>query len=738
MRAPVHEAKCTSFAHAESMKIQSSDSSFMNPAYSADNLTMNDNQPTADAHEHGDLFRLDPDIQALRVENYSVQDVCKLIASIPTIPLNRVRHYQVNVLKHQIDGKCLLTNEIETIQRSLKMDPDDWQPFLHLLTYFRDVRDVCPHGLIGSQKRETSGIEPSSAVVSMVLRNKQMEGSRTRIGSSSASSTYPIIPHVSAGTVDSGKSTAMVRQTPWLLSPVVATGPNNNDVNTERSTDSISPLADSLCTTENQTSLSGMEEPESLWKPTTTAALCSEMSLTNSFHTKINSRRECKLYRSEDAEIFANADAVKEQYEESTRLPTIFQAGKGDFLKMRSYCPTRNGKRTARKRYPKNGHTCSHSTVDLRMILNHNRKPWSHATDSTGIRNYSEKGNRPNKESYRRASRNRHVVGLEDELLNFQHTPPWKGLGAPVAYQFKRSPCSANSRLRDHHPIKSGITSAVVDDDSTDLRRMRKRLCRRKELTSSDQKQTNLKESFPFPPLLDAEYDYFLPSNVHKMTYGEHQVSKDKSEPQIDLPQSIAHRQLTSLRPHLTYVTRSELGHSLNCLYASSGPNQTTVEASPEALMAASKTQTPPKIPRRNLIEPGVRTTCSNGWIYSSEWSGSRFHPLNSTTSANLEQEFSTRVASKSYIPELCTCNYWYDIEQVMDKTTISEPTLRGYSGESSTDSRHDSNLYTTLHSSADMTESFSEEEHFYIDNERSSSRHSRRSQDRAGDLKRD
>ncbi|OON21391.1 hypothetical protein X801_02713, partial [Opisthorchis viverrini] len=595
---------------------------------------------------------------AKALHQFSVIDVCNLLANLPNLPLDRLRRYQNNVRHHHISGAALLASDLEKVRRELAMECEDWQNFSAILAHLRSrVKshqnlDIFANGLV-----ETI---PNT----LIVKNKYLcPLTRKKLGMKHHTATATP-PYSSIGSELSPSQKNMVRQTPWLLSPQVPTGPGNAEGHVGTLTESIFPSTFPVDNGENQTSLSGMEEPESLWKPAGPPVI------------SMNDTR---------SEIIVNAPVQSGQFprhgmENGIKFSPKLRSHRMVF-EQKSWMNdeqnrSKNPSAFMRLEGVGNQRFTSRSTVDLRTVLgplsdDFELKDLHHLKTHHGRRKV-----RPRR--FKRDNDTLHPVftsgGQASILSNLPLLSTYNLTGSP-----NHSPISPNAQWRSE--------TETLADENADLRRMRKRPCRRP--VYYNERGTSQSIWYPVHPL---EPESNMGQNGTADPHLRPAGKKFREKPieyrahKVFHPPALTPAQLASLK---SYVEMSERMNTMvprpdnPPVYQNMVPYNENLATLP---FWASYFQT--QLPPSHSIFPTERTDYYRPSHKKRPRTTTNPKP---SSSHSLSQQTSTVFPLEPNIPidpsvesdhEECTCDYWYGIDRTGGKVAISEPTLHENSCE--------------------------------------------------------
>ncbi|TPP57410.1 hypothetical protein FGIG_03514 [Fasciola gigantica] len=686
--------------------------------------------------------------QHLLLSQYTVSDVCNLIDNIREIDPEHRYIYQTNVRDHNVNGLVICRTDSERLKHEIGMNQSDWQAFCRSVQYLHGQESRLHEGLRNMRMTAEVESDSESIVNPLVIANKypffgsfttpgerqQQQpmflstplqptqhgmSAQTRLIRSSPSSSLASSNHLGL------KNPTLIRQTPWLLSPQVPTSLTNSDGADLLVNDAFSPLVHNAEHAENQASLSGMEEPESLYKTTTQPVVSKSLtkprgiseyqgmeksSSQKSFHEQIELETRKDIFASSPANIEARMTTTRQsrrpsnmEHENSTmryRDASLVDEG------------TQHGLRPSRSRRPDSRRYNSRSTVDLRTAfgpLSYNpqaaemcyrevlhRKPKCRAK-STHMRHTVATGDPriiPNK-----------AVRDEEEMYLFNAIAQEQQQMHPEI-AFSAIPMSLRS------PWKA--STQQPDEEMKDIRRMKKRPCRRSSKVQAPYDvfvNKNAQEAALVPTQLSG--------HVSKIAGGhpESAVIDSESDSVAYNPQSVA--QFPGVLPwSVTNGPRRE--RRSRKLLHSPALNPAQLASLYSYVTHAGKlpllSNPPFEFPYgKNFVESEAATKMDYFHFPHMNYASLYTEPAESykpsqkkrarhsehittaTTSPRLvhsalKSRRSNELVHLDYLDEgtnspdseaeECTCEYWYGIDRNGGKVTISEPTLRGDSDD--------------------------------------------------------
>ncbi|CAL8071147.1 unnamed protein product [Calicophoron daubneyi] len=707
----------------------------LNSAFSSENLIQNPSwtcisevplSPDALA-KHSFSSRPKKNLNSIPLSQYSVSDVCDLVATIPELPPERLKVYHAQVKRNNINGLVLAVCDLNKLRQEMAMNFGDWQLLQKMIVYLRNREETYLEasgpGIRNRQQFQSGEFDDSesgSLVNSLIFRNKN-----TMILNDGA-----VSPNPKATTQQN-----LVRQTPWLLSPQVPTLTTSADNPSRLTPDANFSQAYHLEANDYQNSLSGMEEPESLWKSTVPVDTHSQPSplVNSSVRPSLVSQnqfaRSPKHIRDND---------TKQEVYKSSRSGFENQAFTQDTNRGKdgNFSIHSHGKSNKHHRHANGKQYTSRSTVDLRTALG----PWPF---ESGIPSSFQRAHNDSfKKSQFRGSIpfQRHEVSEFPKDFGAKNMMHNRAEGMAVPQEFKSPYRLPNlepnpmaifgASFGDHLPFQAPWKSEpeASTEEAKDLRRLKKRPCRRLLSSVSKPNDATLGTSashhpnatiFPncaqtklgdFQPqesvYIDSDSDSMTRINPLAGLYPQlmmhdsghshtrrHRIRRNLPPPALN-PSQIA-----SLR---SYIALSERMNA--CLSAQGNQNKypnflPSVGSGNMAPLWASYFQYPSNFPLICPSTTGHSSAEVNQHKPSQKKRSRRMTPEMTTIPNPYMSEMPTvpTILPSEYFPQgyelkpnfgmdECTCEYWYGLDQNGRKCTISEPTLRNDSDNMSSD----------------------------------------------------
>ncbi|KAF6773911.1 hypothetical protein AHF37_06028 [Paragonimus kellicotti] len=607
--------------------------------------------------------------------------------------------YQKLVRLYHVNGSILASGEIEKVRQVIFTDKNDWECFRILIDQFREQPGQADRSFSRIVRPSSFDIEDSasgSIVNSLIIPNKYLcvpvSNSQTPGNLKESFITVTDSKNICSNIKGSGPS--LIRQTPWLLSPQVSTGPIVNETNGQPLTETVFPHAYQQDSTENQTSLSGMDEPESLWKPNvpaTSAFLTSSLQtngqvLSNSLPGK--QKQAIKHMPGPQpmvSDLFVNPtidDAHRRTKDQLGMNPLELKRAE---QQQRSQ-PARPG--------PKSQYYNSRSTVDLRTALG----PLSYDQYMQCIHNFPVLP----KMNKCKSKHHKHDMTINNQPCNetmcrneHEHRMPCK--------QCEKRPFGTVQRGLFPHGIESGENDVVTlsrkdllhhrswqpEPDGSckqiaTFKRTRKRPCRRLPRYFDCQYSLVPRIDAPNMYTADSESDSFQrsvlvrphPSSLHSLTGHEKRKKRKDLHVQKSVhPPAITPAQLDSLRSYMTHSSRTDrLNDQAEHTTLATAGEHTTPPFSSNYFQHVTPSQTESAVNQQseiNSYRPSHKKRARRIEPESCDFTSLYAAPSNIVIT---RQPYGDNTDSDE---ESCNCDYWYGIEQTAGLLTISEPTLQ-------------------------------------------------------------
>ncbi|TNN20252.1 Kinase D-interacting substrate [Schistosoma japonicum] len=212
----------------------------------------------------------------LPFNKFTVNDVCELFSSIGSIHPTHLQSYISKIKQLNINGIVLSVCDLEKLKQELMINTEDWQQIYKLLTWLRSL-PTDEFRAFTEKSQYTSGIASNDFDegdlidgynINLISKDQQP---RNPISSHTLVTSVPslnseIISHASERQFKTSNP-FLVRQTPWLISPKIPiTSLSSNGKSLEPFQEFTHQQRPSPDNSDQQNSCSAMEEPESLWK----------------------------------------------------------------------------------------------------------------------------------------------------------------------------------------------------------------------------------------------------------------------------------------------------------------------------------------------------------------------------------------------------------------------------------------------------------------------------------------
>ncbi|KAK4470559.1 hypothetical protein MN116_006102 [Schistosoma mekongi] len=217
----------------------------------------------------------------LPFNKFTVNDVCELFSSISSIHPTHLQSYISKIQQLNINGIVLSVCDLEKLKQELMISTDDWQQIYKLLTCLRSLSGDEFRAF--TEKLQYTGGIPSNGFdegdlidgYNVNLRSNEQH-TRNPVSSHTLVTSLPSLNSEKLSYASDYKlKTAnpfLVRQTPWLISPKIPiTSLSSNGKSLEAFQEFAHQQRPSPDNSDQQNSCSAMEEPESLWKTNSSA-----------------------------------------------------------------------------------------------------------------------------------------------------------------------------------------------------------------------------------------------------------------------------------------------------------------------------------------------------------------------------------------------------------------------------------------------------------------------------------
>ncbi|VDP67851.1 unnamed protein product [Echinostoma caproni] len=653
-------------------------------------------------------------------------DLMTSVENTPRTSFQEHRYiYQTNIRDRNLNGMVLYRIDSERVKNEIGMNPPDWQAFYRTLHYLREQENMLHEDSRNMRMMAEAESDSGSIVSPLVIANKHpcIRLTRSSPSSSLASSNHRM------------KNTTLIRQTPWLLSPQVPTSLMNSDGVEMPANDIVFPPVYPPENTENQASLSGMEEPESLWKPTshpvgskpvlkprtvgdssTGKPMDKSSSLKSSHeHVELETRKE----------IFASPRANIEQHigfsKHNRRLSNLEQeksvlCHKNGGL-VNANVPHRN--RSSRLARDESRRYSSRSTVDLRTAFG----PLSFNPQAAELC-YREVLRRKTK-GRPKPVHMRHLVSSNDPRIFFNQAARneaelfnYNILGYDQQQQqqpIHQEMAFAAVPISHRSPWKTPVEQQP-DEEMKDLRRMKKRPCRRpskgNQTTYDVFVNKNAQDSDMIPPalgghgrgvqgghpesaMIDSETDSVIYNPTIMPPYpglmpwiSSSGARRERRGRKLHHSPALNPAQLASLYSYVTHAGKLpnfpnppfELSYGRNLVESEMNSSkinyfQFPTMNYPSHCAELTESYKPSQKKRARHAEHIPTAVASPRMVQTMVKSG---HSSELVHVDYLDEGTN----SPDSDAEECTCDYWYGIDRNGGKVTISEPTLRGDSDD--------------------------------------------------------
>ncbi|CAH8556132.1 unnamed protein product [Schistosoma intercalatum] len=222
-------------------------------------------------------LRLKKRYPSLPINQYTVNDVCELFSSIIDIHPSHMQSYISKIKQLNINGIVLSVCDLENLRQELMIEISDWQLIYKLITWLRSSSTNGHITFSESSQQRLGGISSNEFDVSDLLTGYNMtfkskyQQPQQRLSNHTLLTSMPSLNSEKISCTSDQKSKTsnpfLVRQTPWLVSPKIPiTSLSSNGKSLEPFQEFTLEQRPSPDTSDQQNSCSAMEEPESLWK----------------------------------------------------------------------------------------------------------------------------------------------------------------------------------------------------------------------------------------------------------------------------------------------------------------------------------------------------------------------------------------------------------------------------------------------------------------------------------------
>ncbi|KAF5406411.1 hypothetical protein PHET_00058 [Paragonimus heterotremus] len=626
-------------------------------------------------------------------------DVCDLIARIPNVNPERLRMYQKLVRMYHVNGSILASDEIEKVRQVILTDKNDWEYFRNLIDHFHEQPGEAHRRFPHITKPSSFDIEDSasgSIVNSLIIPNRYLCAtiSNSQAPGNQKESLITVTDSKNMFSNVRGSGPPLIRQTPWLLSPQVSTGPIVNETNGQPLTEAVFPQTYQQDSIENQTSLSGMDEPESLWKPNvpTTSAFP-----TSSLHTtgpvlpnSLLEKQKQAMKHAPGPQPMVDDLFVNTKIDEAHKIiKAQLGLNQSEFKRAEQHQRSQPAKPGQKSQYYN-----SRSTVDLRTALG----PLSYDQYMQCIHNFPVLP----KKTKCKSKHHKHDMTIHDQAYNeamcrneHEHRMSCK--------QCEKRPPGTIQRASFPHGIESGENGAITFSrkdlyqqswqpepdgsckQTATFKRTRKRPCRRLPKYFDCQYSLIPRIDASNMYTADSESDSFQrtvlvrphPSSLHSLTgHKKRRKRKDLHVQKSIHPPAITPAQLDSLRSYMTHSSRTDrlIDQDEHATFAIAGEHPTTLPFSTNYFQHVSSLQTESTVNQQsemNSCRPSHKKRARRIEPESCDFASLYAAPSNTAVT---RQPYGDNTDSDE---ESCNCDYWYGIDRTTGLLTISEPTLQ-------------------------------------------------------------
>ncbi|CAH8578016.1 unnamed protein product [Schistosoma rodhaini] len=221
-------------------------------------------------------IRLKKRYPSLPIHQFTVNDVCELFSSIVDIHPSHMQSYISKIKQLNINGIVLSVCDLESLRQELMIEISDWQVIYKLITWLRSSSTDGHRTFSESSQQRLGGISSNEFDVSDLLTGYNMnfkgkyQQSQQRLSNHTLLTSMPSLNSEKMSCASDQKpkisNPFLVRQTPWLVSPKIPITSLSNGKSLEPFQEFTLEQRPSPDASDQQNSCSAMEEPESLWK----------------------------------------------------------------------------------------------------------------------------------------------------------------------------------------------------------------------------------------------------------------------------------------------------------------------------------------------------------------------------------------------------------------------------------------------------------------------------------------
>ncbi|CAH8856096.1 unnamed protein product [Trichobilharzia szidati] len=250
--------------------LSSADNVPSNPSWpcSSDTFTTGDN-----AMNKPSALKLKKKYPLIPLNQFTVNDVCELFSSIADINPSHMQNYLTKIKQLKINGIVLSVCDLEKLRQELLIDPADWHLIHKLLTCLRSsTTDGVSIVSETSQKRVSRMSSHESELAELTSGHHSAHRSKHQqpqhqLNNQTLVTQIPLLHFEKSDSKQKTANAFPVRQTPWLISPKIPiTTLSSNGKTYEPFQEFPCQQRPSPDSSDQQNSCSLMEEPESLWK----------------------------------------------------------------------------------------------------------------------------------------------------------------------------------------------------------------------------------------------------------------------------------------------------------------------------------------------------------------------------------------------------------------------------------------------------------------------------------------
>ncbi|CAH8516178.1 unnamed protein product [Schistosoma turkestanicum] len=328
--------------------------------------------------------------QSIPINQFTVNDVCELFSSIVDIDPSHMQSYISRIKQLNINGIVLSVCDLEKLRQELMIEISDWQLIYNLITWLRSSSTDGNRTFSESSQQRIGGISSNDFDASDFLA-----GYNTTSKDKHQQSQQPLTNHALLTSVPSLNSEKvpytpgqklktsnpfLVRQTPWLISPKIPiTSLSSNGKLLEPFQEFTLQHCPSPDTSDQQNSCSAMEEPESLWKTDSLINVPTSTDQTPVTQQNFLGGTIENSHLIDNPNLFSNPESLsqaKETRRTSRHLNNLemsIKKAEGKVIPVHSFHRGLQNSIHSNRFVNKNGYA-SRSTIDLRTVFGPEQK----------------------------------------------------------------------------------------------------------------------------------------------------------------------------------------------------------------------------------------------------------------------------------------------------------------------------------------------------------------------------